>query len=208
MKNFFYILTVLFFIACGGTNIPADVKFHIVKEEPNISLSKDNIEIQLNRKVDEKILKEIALELRKDRKQYEKLWIFYHLPDLTPGIAWATTHFTPDLKIEIIGSTESQDLKTSNAVDINGEIIGKWRSEKSLMGATLFLYKNTEKKLIMRMTFKDGTKIESEIKESIKNKKTRYDDDNEHGEYYILEVTGNLGMYGANGKFDEAVIIE
>jgi len=208
MKKLFYFLTLLILTACGGSNIPEDVKYEITKEEPNNALGKDNIEIQLNKKVDEKVLKEIALELRKDRTQYDKLWIFYHIPDMTPSMAWATTHFTPELKVEIIGSTESQDIETSNTEDIKGEIVGKWRSEKSLMGASLFLYKNSENKLIMRITFKDGGKTESEIKESVKNGKTCYDDDNEHGEYYILEANGNLGMYGPDGKFDEAVIIK
>lgn len=208
MKKLIYFLTLLILISCGSSNIPDDVKYEITKEEPYDGLKKDNIEVQLNKKVDEKVLKEIAFEIQKSRKQYDNLWIFYYIPDMTPGMAWATTHFTPELKVEIIGSTESQDVKTSNTDNIKGEIIGKWRSEKSLMGATLILYKNPENKLTIRITFKDGTNTESEIKKSQKNGKTRYDDNNEHGEYYILESNGNLGMYGTNGKFDEAVKIE
>lgn len=208
MKRLIYILIVIFLTACGVSNIPDDVKWKITKEEPNKAYSKDNIEIELNKKVDEKILKEIALEIRKDRQQYNKLWIFYHITDMTEGLAWATTHFTPDLKVEIIGSTETQDHETSKTTDIKGEILGKWRSEKSLMGATLILYKNVESKLKMRITFKDGGKMESEIKQLIKDGKTRYNDDNKHGEYYILETNGNLGLYDNEGKFDEAIKIE
>ncbi len=210
MKNLIYILIVLFLTACGNSNsnIPNDVKWKITKEEPNDAFSKDNIEVSLNKKINKKILKEIALEIRKDRKQYNKLWIFYHISDMTDGMAWATTHFTPDLKVEIIGSTEKQDKETSKTSNINGEILGKWRSEKSLMGATLILYKNTKNVLKMRITFKDGSNMESKIKTSTKDGKTRYDDDNEHGEYYILESNGNLGMYGNDGKFDEAIKIK
>ena len=208
MKKLIYILIVLFLTACGNSNIPNDVKWKITKEEPNEASSKDNIEIELNKKIDKEILKEIALEIRKDRKQYNKLWIFYHIPDMTDGMAWATTHFTPDLKVEIIGSTENQDQETSKTSDINGKILGKWRSEKSLMGATLILYKNTKNELKMKIIFKDGSSMESEVKTSTKDGKTRYDYDNEHGEYYILELNGNLGMYGNDGKFDEAIKIE
>lgn len=208
MKRNIFILLLSILTACGGSNIPSDVKWKITKEEPNDAFSKDNIEIALNKKVTKEILNEIALQIRKDRQQYDKLWIFYHIPNMAEGLAWATTHFTPELAIEIIGSTDSQDQETSKATDIAGEIVGKWRSEKSLTGGTLILYKNIEKKLIMRMTFKDGSKMESEIKQSIKDDKTRYDDDNKHGEYYILETNGNLGMYGNDGKFDEAIKIE
>jgi len=62
--------------------------------------------------------------------------------------------------------------------------------------------------LIMRIKFKNGGKMENEIKTSKMNGLTRYDDGNKHGEYYILETNGNLGMYGKDGKFDEAVKIK
>lgn len=209
MKRIIYILTVLFLTACGGgSNIPNDVKWEITKEEPNETLSKNNIEVKLNKKIDEKILKEIALEIREDRKQYDKLWVFYYIPDMTSGMAWATTHFTPTLEVKIIGSTETEDQETSKTTDIDGDILGKWRSEKSLMGAALILFKNPEGRLMMRITFKDGSNIDSEVVESTKDGKTKYQDDNAHGEYYILEPNGNLGMYGNDGKFDEAVKIE
>lgn len=209
MKRIIFILIVLFITACdGGSNIPDDVRWEITKEEPNEALSKSKIEVKLNKKVNEKILKEIALEIRENRKQYDKLWIFYHIPDMTNGMAWATTHFTPDLEIQIIGSTETEDKETSKATDIDGEIVGKWRSEKSLMGDTLILFKNSEGKLMMRIAFKDGSTLDSEIVESTQDGKTKYQDNNEHGEYYILESNGNLGMYGNDGKYDEAVKIE
>ena len=209
MRRIIYILTVLILTACStDSKIPKDVKWEITKEEPNEALSKDNVEITLNKKVDETTLKEIALEIRKDRKQYDKLWVFYHIPNMTSGMAWATTHFTPNLEVEIIGSTEEQDEETAKTDDIKGEIIGKWRSEKSLMGATLTLFKDTDDKLQMRMTFKDGGNMDSEIKESTANGKTKYEDDNSHGEYYLKETNGNLGMYGNDGKFDEAIIIK
>ena len=206
MKSIIYILAVLFLTACvGGSKIPEDVKWEISKEEPNEALSKDNIEIKLNKKVDETILKEIALELRKDRKQYDGLWIFYQIPENTSGMAWATTHFTPELEVKIIGSTEKQDQESAKPDDIDGEILGKWRSETSLMGAALILFKDTAGKMKMRIVFKDGEKMDSEIIESYVDGKTKYKDDNEHGEYYILESNGNLGMYGNDGKFDEAI---
>lgn len=208
MKRFIYIIGVLFLTACGGSNIPSDVKWKITKEEPNEALNKDNVEIELNKKVNEEILKEIAQKIRQDRQQYNKLWIFYHIPNMTEGLAWATTHFTPDLKVEIMGSTAVQDQETSKTTNINGKILGKWRSEKSLTGATLILYENIEKNLTMRITFKEGEIMESGIIQSIMDGKARYDDCNKHGEYYILETNGNLGLYGNDGKFDEAVKIE
>jgi hypothetical protein len=197
------------YISCKkNSNIPEDVKWEITKEESNPNLSKNNIEVSLNKKIDKEVLQEIAMKIRENRNEYSKLWIFYHIPNMTEGMAWATTHFTPNLEINIIGSTENQDIIASKTTDIEGEVLNKWRSEKSLMGATLVLFKNSSNKQIMRITFKDGSKMDSEIIKSNVNGKVKYQDDNENGEYYILESNGNLGLYGKNGKFDEAIKIE
>lgn len=209
MKKILFILTILIFMSCKkNSNVPNDVQWKITKENPNTNLSKNNIEVHLNKKVDQKVLQEIAMEIREDRTQYDRLWIFYYIPNMTEGMAWATTHFTPNLEINIIGSTENQDMQTSKTTDIEGEVLNKWRSEKSLMGGTLVLFKNLSQKKIMRITFKDGSKMDSEIVESNIKGKTKYQDDNENGEYYILELNGNLGLYGKNGKFDEAIKIK
>lgn len=209
MKKILFILTILVVMSCEKkSNVPEEVKWKITKENPNDILSKNNIEVHLNKKVDQKVLQEIAMEIREDRTQYDRLWIFYYIPNMTEGMAWATTHFTPNLEINILGSTENQDVITSKTTDIEGEILNKWRSEKSLMGGTLVLFKNLSQKKIMRITFKDGSKMDSEIVESNIKGKIKYQDDNENGEYYILESNGNLGLYGKNGKFDEAIRIE
>ena len=209
MKKILFFLLILMYISCKKkSNIPEDVKWEITKEEPNPNLSKNNIEVSLNKKIDKEVLQEIAMKIRENRNEYSKLWIFYHIPNMTEGMAWATTHFTPNLEINIIGSTENQDIITSKTTDIEGEVLNKWRSEKSLMGATLVLFKNSSNKQIMRITFKDGSKMDSEIIKSNVNGKVKYQDDNENGEYYILESNWNLGLYGKNGKFDEAIKIE
>jgi len=209
MKKILFILTILVVMACEKkSNLPEDVKWEITKENPNDILSKNNVEVHLNKKINKQVLQEIAMKIREDRTEYDRLWIFYYIPNMTEGMAWATTHFTPNLEINIIGSTENQDIQTSKTADIEGEILNKWRSEKSLMGGTLVLFKNRSQKKIMRITFKDGSKMDSKIIESNLNGKVKYQDENENGEYYILESNGNLGLYGQNEKFDEAVKIE
>lgn len=206
MKKLIYLFALSILTACGGSNLPEGIEYSIIKEDPNELLEKTNIEVRINKKVDEQTLKIIANELKDDRGQFKNVWIFYYVPDKTEGAGvWATSHFSPDLKIEILGSTEVQDNQTSNVNDIKGEIIGQWRSEKSLMGATIILYKNAESKQIMRINWKTGNPSEEEISESTSNGLVRYNDGNKNGEYYLLEKNGNLGMYGKDGKFDEAV---
>jgi hypothetical protein len=50
-----------------------------------------------------------------------------------------------------------------------------------------------------------GNPSEEEITESTQNGLVKYPDENEHGEYYLLEKNGNIGLHGKDGKFDEAI---
>ena len=209
MKNILFSMIVIILTSCGGSELPEGIEYSIIKEEPNELLEKTNIEVRINKKVDKQTLKIIANELKDERSQFKNIWIFYYVPDKTESSGvWATSHFSPDLKIEVLGSTEVQDIQTSNSNDIKGEIIGKWRSEKSLMGATVILYKNDANKQIMRINWKTGNPSEEEITESSQNGFVKFNDGNENGEYYLLEKNGTLGLYGKDGKFDEAVKID
>lgn len=207
MKKAIYILTVFLCFACGGSNIPNDVKYEITKEEINEVFKKVNLEVKLNKKINEQVLKEIALRLQKDRRNYQNIWIFYTVDGMPKGTTWATTHFSPELEVKILGSTEIQDRETVKTDEIVGEIHGIWRSEKSLSGAVLLLYTDTIGATKMRITFKDKSILENDVVKTKVSGKTKYADDNIHGEYYMIEPNGNLGLYGPEGKFDEAVII-
>ena len=197
--------------SCGGpqTNIPDDVKYEIIDEETNDKVSKCNLNIRLNKKVDKAVLKDIALTLQEDRKKFENLWIFYLLPDMEPGAgAWATTHFTPELEVEILGATEQEDKKLDETPLPEGKIVGQWRDDTPMIENVKIIYK-ADDKLKIQTTYKDGSQSDDKLIKKKENGKTRYDfADNPHGEYFIVEDNGNLGMYGENGKFKEAKKIE
>lgn len=185
---------------------PAESLAYTITSDKTDTWGKGKISVQLPGKTTSDVLRKIALRLKEDRPQKDILYIYYSLPNQTKD-CWAISHFTPELEVEILGSTEKEDKQTSQTSDIDGEVIGKWRCEISLSGASLVLFLDPNKKLMMKMTFKDGSSSTREITKSEDSGKTRYDDGSPHGEYYILESNGHLGLYGASGKFDEAVII-
>lgn len=212
MKKLLYSLIVIAFTSCGKTrelNLPDGIEYSIIDEDQNVNLEKTNINILINKKVDKTILKVIAEKLKSERSGFKNLWIFYYLPNMKVGSgSWATSHFSPDLEIKILGSTIDEDKSMQDISNIGGEILGKWKSDQSLMGAVFILYINNENKMMMRMNMKSGNPIEVKITKSQEKGLIRYDDGNKHGEYYILEKNGNLGLYSEEGKFDEAVKIK
>lgn len=198
----FALLTIANF---SEASTATDVKYEIIKEVPNNRLSKNSLDIRLNERVDERVLREIATELRRDRKQYDRLWIAYYLPGMVTGAgAWAISHFTPDLEIQILGATEKED-KALDAVTVEADvIIRKWRDDRPMVASAMIIFRK-EEKLKLKTTFVDGSSMEKEITAKKVNGRIRYDYVKPfHGEYFVLESNQNLGMYSRDGKFGEA----
>jgi len=116
MTKVMYALAILLLTACRNTAIPDNIEYRIISETPHDVLGKDNIDILLSREVDRVALKEIALSIRQSRMKFEKVWIFYYLPNMERGSgAWAITHFTPGLELEIIGQPDPKDQRCAGA---------------------------------------------------------------------------------------------
>lgn len=181
------------------------IKYDIIEEIPNIKLSEDNLKIMLSKKTNKHVLKEIATALRESRKQYERLWIFYYPKGIsTNSVAWATTHYTPNLKVSILGSTEKEDIALDAVTVKDGVIIGKWKDTRPMVENTMIIFRKG-KKLMLKTTFKDGSSMEEKLREKKVSGKVRYDYiESNHGEYFMLEKNKNLGMYGRDSKFGEA----
>jgi hypothetical protein len=103
--------------------------------------------------------------------------------------------------------TAAQAMERAMTEKLPTDIVAMWHAEEGL-GATLFLYKDAKGALRMRTAFLDGNSMDNPITESKAGEKTRYDDDLGKGEYYLVEPNGNLGLYGDEGKFDEAILIK
>ena len=104
MNKIIQVLFLTFIISCS--NKPK-YDYTIIAEDTDRAFSKTSVEIRLNGERSEADLKNIALEIKDSRNDFSKVWIFYFLPGQEPGNgAWATTHFKPELKVEILGATK------------------------------------------------------------------------------------------------------
>jgi hypothetical protein len=193
-------------ISSADTTLPSDLTFKILKENINDSISKCNLDIELNRKVSEQELTNLANKLLGTRTKYDKVSIFYTLPNMKVGSgAWATTHFAPTLKVKRLGSTAKEQSNTNNAANIvDGKQIGKW-CEQQATPAT-YLYYEKDKKFFMKTIFKVGTSMEAKINQKkVNNGLQLTDPEDTHGEYYIISKSGELEFYNKyNKKFTTA----
>jgi hypothetical protein len=99
---------VIFGLFGGDEANPTEVKkkidYEILAENVNMNISR--IDVKLSDKAEIADLERISKEIRISRKNHDKVWISFYLPDFLPesGIrAWAMGSFSPDLKVEIFG---------------------------------------------------------------------------------------------------------
>ena len=180
-----------------------EIDYSIVEKTslPGVKLS---IDIRLSKKVDKDFLREFALFLKNsDKGKYKNIFICYYLPDMKVGSgAWATTHFNPDLKVEILGMTLEQEKKLkSEKTEPDQKIIGKWKDESPVVGAIWKIFEKN-KKTYLQENYKDGSKSEKEL--LIKKEKgltKYYKIDNRSGTYFIITESGDLSIYDNEGFY-------
>lgn len=173
------------------------VNYSII-EEANLGSVKGSISIRLKKKVSKDSLHKLALKLRETQpRKYNRLFITYYLPNMTPGSgAWATTHFNPSLKVSILGLTiEEEKALIEGSKASSGEIIGEWFDETPFIGSKHALLKKNEK-IIMVRKYADGSHSEIEMIQKNQSGMSRFERKKKiHDDYYLIEKNGSLGLY-------------
>lgn len=189
--------------------IPADVSYEVIDTDivPGI---KRSLDVRLNKKVSEDVLRAIALEVKSnDLRQYDRTFICYYLPDMAVGAgAWATTHFDPTLDVRILGLTaqEEQALVTEPTPS-NREVIGSWLSE--LIGSQITIYREDDT-LYIEQKFKDGSSLKEELVEKSSPLSQRFDlkKGSSFGDHWIIDRGGNLQIRDNAGLISTAKRIQ
>ena len=88
------------------TIIPDGVIYSVINHTSHLPF-KESFDIRLNGRVTKEVLELIAQEIKKSvRANPKRIYIVYYLQDMTVGAGgWASSHFNPELKLTIYGST-------------------------------------------------------------------------------------------------------
>jgi hypothetical protein len=104
-----------------------DVSYSIIKADllPGNGRS---VHVRISRIVSEETLRSIALKIRgQDFSSYDRLFIFYYLPEMPVGAgAWATSHFTPQMEIAILGPNAEQAERLVSQPSSPLGVVGRW----------------------------------------------------------------------------------
>jgi hypothetical protein len=161
---------------------------------------KCQFDVQISRKATKDELIELANKLRKSQPgNYKRFFITYYLPGMEMG--WATSHFDPNLKVEIHGLTVDQEKRLlENVEDKQEKVIGIWIDETPYISNRTSLIRK-EDRVMMRIQFKDGSLLEKEMIETNTANGKKYEErgGNDLGEYYLLDKSGALKAYDREG---------
>jgi len=178
-------------------------KCKIINEETMTTVKK-TIYVEMTEEMTEEQLTEVSTYLKNNNSEFEKIFVFYFLPDMDiDEMAWATGHYNPNLNINILGITNSEKEELENLEFPEGEIIGDWYDNSTLAENRIIIFK-VDENYKMQTTYKGESSFEKDVKLSIQDGLSRFDYDNNFGEYLLIEEDGDLGQYDADGLFSTA----
>jgi hypothetical protein len=124
--NLIKFILITFFISTLFSNQTFAVRketfsFTIIKDS-TLKQYKRSVDVRLDRRITKQQLEKLAHEIKSiDNGHYERTFILYYLPYQKPDSgAWASTHFTPILEIEILRATVDTENKFRNFSIANG----------------------------------------------------------------------------------------
>lgn len=209
-KVIFTIITlILLLLSCNNRigkyakePLPGNFSYHIVKDESSVSLEKNQLTVWINQKLTEEQIATLAETIFNSKPRQRRFYIFYLLSEKPSDFYWATSHFDPELDIQILGSSPQQDKKMSkisNAI-IDGTVVGKWKEDKYTSSSYIIYKKNG--KIFMKIIFSDGQTSEDELSEKKMSNGIRYN--YKYGgygnEYFILNSNRELEFYNEKNK--------
>ena len=160
------------------------------------------VEVLLPKRVSETELAQVAQAVRADTTFKAKAtFIGFRVEGQTDKAYWANASFDPDFKSSLIGLS-ARDYQTLRAADLKGypDMIGNWLRDGAL-GHVKVLYKRDGQYFIDEI-FVDGKNTSNYLAKKLPDGGLRLDEpENDFGEYYVVDVKGNLQGWGETGVF-------
>lgn len=186
-------------------SVPPDLKYEIISED-TYQNERRSLDVRLSQKVGEDGLKELAQRFREQASgSYERTFIVYYLPGMEVDAGgWATSHFDPDLDVQILGVSEEASSQIENIRDQYGQnLIGIWENNQPGSAATFALFR-TESGFALEEIFPDGSSRTLTVQEQPSEIGRRFQDpENTFGEYWLLRG-GRLELHDPEGVISVA----
>lgn len=178
------------------------LQYRIVNKS-TMNTVKVSMDVIVNRNLTYPELKRLSNELKGDLKEdYDRIFIMYYQDERNIGRgAYARAIFNPYLEYDILKPFGNEDLINASVLDSNETFVGKW--------ADTFLGMEPLGKIMYRIgdsyycsNFSPTEKSEGvrlEIRTVNNQKRFYFLDNNEYGEYFILDQNRAMNLFDNDG---------
>lgn len=164
---------------------------------------KRSVEVQINERISAETLERLAKEIKaKDSSDYDRTFIGWRLKDDPKGsMYWATTHYDPNLKVEIQGPTAEQyEYLLKIKPDVKGKVLGSWlETDYGSLSHRLVIYQSNNKTYYKNYMM-DGTNGTGEYYVDRDGDGARYRLDVDEPEYFVINGDGSLSYWSEDGR--------
>lgn len=196
-----------------------------IVSEKKIPDRKRALEVRLDRRIPREQLVTLANSLKgSDKSHYDRTFILYYLPYQRVGSgAWASSHFTPELKVEILGASinEVKKLKTHSIttgwqepaplskkpriwgeaqpvrLSYGGEVVGEWIHELPGNASNKITIFRKNGAYYLNRYFVDGTQdtVKLRMKKVSAGLLFEEEQPNSSGDYYVVNRKKDLEFH-------------
>jgi hypothetical protein len=182
----------------------ASSNYRVVEDKKTGNI-KRSVTVVLEDKLEEDERQKIADKIkRSDGQNYERTFIEYYIKQKNDGNVWATTHYSPDLQVIILGLTRADESNLSKLEPSSSDkkVIGTWLDDWSFIGSKITVYYSKDGKLIFENIYSDGSSTTEMVESNDpRGKKLEAARGNSIGEYYIINASNQLEFWGKNGNY-------
>jgi hypothetical protein len=181
--------------------LPSGVEITVIDEDI-VAPHRRGLDVRLSRRVTEAELRAIANNLKeRESEPYERTFIVYYLPEMEIGAGgWATSHFDPDLEIQILGaSVEEDSIRRLSPISQSGrDIVGVWADDRPFQSSVTIFREGG--RTFVQPRFADGSGSPIEVRESRTSRGTRFQaPGGGAGDHYLLTPGGDLEIRDNEG---------
>ncbi len=206
-------LAVLVLVVGGSFSLSAadEGKLYSIISDTESGRVKRSVDVRLVEKVAEEELRKIAGEIKAMKPtKFERTFILYYLPEQKVGAgAWASSHYNPELKIQILGTPkEPAGAAQAKAPDGATEVIGRW--DYSAPPGIVFVLYRTKTGFTLQYVFSKESTLEKAVTAKRDGEKVvvRPVEPGGSRDYWILDEEKNLVLMDADGVVGKAVAIK
>ncbi len=179
----------------SNKDVSEKISYSIINDQSYTNV-KRSVDVRLKNRITIEQLTSLAHEINNlNKKSFKRTFILYYLPDMKVDAgAWASTHFNPNLKVEILGATieEVQKLMEPIARNNNQKLIGNYFKDRGFKSRISIFKENG--KIFKQDVALDGSQGIQEFKGSQTSQGLRLDEieGNDYSEFYLINNDGNL----------------